>query len=150
MSYRSLRISHTLKNRQGDWSHCLQMKYYEKTLPCLWICDNRSGFIQVLVDDSFGVGAINSDEGNDIVACVCVEDQAWHWVHRYSIRSGTFKIQYRSKFALLVSVNACETWYDLSKKTGSSFFYNIIHVSYFIIAKKLPSAITHNKSQLWK
>lgn len=52
------------------------MKYYEKTLPCLWICDNSSGFIQVLVDDSFGVGAVNSDEGNDIVACVCVEDQA--------------------------------------------------------------------------
>lgn len=76
MSYRSLRISRTFKNRQGDWSHCLQMKYYEKTLPCLWICDNCSGFIQVLVDDSFGVGAVNSDEGNDIVACVCVEDQA--------------------------------------------------------------------------
>lgn len=131
MSYRSLRISNTLKNRQGDWSHCLQMKYYETTLPCLWICDNSSGFIQVLVDDSFGVGAINSDEGNDIVACVCVEDQAWHWVHRYSIRGGTFKIQYRSKFALLVSVNACETWYDLSKKLvvnsfTISYMYHIL------------------------
>ena len=58
-------------------------------LPCLRIGNNGSGFIQVLIDDGLGVSAIQGDEGDDIVAGVCVEEKAGDLVHGDSVRPGS-------------------------------------------------------------
>ena len=58
-------------------------------LPCLRIGNNGSGFIQVLIDDGLGVSAIQGDEGDDVVAGVCVEEKAGDLVHGDAVRRGS-------------------------------------------------------------
>ena len=53
------------------------------------IGNNGSGFIQVLIDDGLGVSAIQGDEGDDVVAGVCVEEKAGDLVHGDSVRRGS-------------------------------------------------------------
>ena len=60
-----------------------------EVLPCLRIGNNGSGFIQILIDDGLGVGAIQGDEGDDVVAGVCVEEKARDLVHGDAVRRGS-------------------------------------------------------------